>query len=97
VVGPVPASVYAAIRASGPCVYCGGAAGTADHVRPLSRGGAEHESNLVPACGPCNAAKSDSLLTEWRRADLVARAVACSPAVAAEWARLTGEAAGRGH
>ena len=88
IAGPVPVEVYAAIRASGPCVYCGGVAAMVDHVRPLSRGGWEHESNLVPACGPCNCGKRSSLLTEWRP-DRVAHAVACSLVVAAEWVRLT--------
>lgn len=86
--GPVPAEVYAAIRASGPCVYCGDQAAHVDHVRPLARGGWEHESNLVPACRPCNSSKGDKLLTEWRP-DRVTHGVACSFVVAAEWARLT--------
>ena len=82
VVGPVPPEVYEAIRASGPCVYCGQPATTVDHVRPLARGGWEHEANLVPACGSCNYSKCARLLTEWRP-DRVAHAVACSPVVAA--------------
>ena len=89
--GPVPVKVYAAIRESGPCVYCDNPAKHVDHVRPLSRGGWEHESNLVPACGSCNSSKSDRLLTEWRP-DRVAHGVSCSPIVAAEWARLELEA-----
>lgn len=88
VAGPVSIEVYSAIRKSGPCVYCGKKAAAIDHVRPLSRGGAEHESNLVPACGYCNSSKRDKLLTEWRPGR-VARAVTCSPIVAAEWRRLT--------
>jgi 5-methylcytosine-specific restriction endonuclease McrA len=82
--------VYAAIRESGPCVYCGAPAEHVDHVWPLSRGGWERESNLVPACKPCNSGKKDRLLTEWRPGR-VAHGVACSPIVAAEWARLTGD------
>ena len=89
IAGPVPARVYLAIRASGPCVYCGQAAETVDHVRPLARGGAEHESNLVPACAPCNFSKGGQLLTRWRHADRVAHGVEHSPKVAAEYARLT--------
>jgi 5-methylcytosine-specific restriction endonuclease McrA len=88
IAGPVPAEVYAAVRTSGPCVYCAGTADAVDHVWPLARGGPEHESNLVPACTPCNSSKHDRLLTEWRP-DRVARAVACSSTVAAEWARLS--------
>jgi len=86
VVGPVPAPVYAAILASGPCVYCGAPAAHVDHVRPLSRGGAEHPDNLAPACEWCNLSKKDRLLIEWRP-DRVAYGVAHHPAVAAELAR----------
>ena len=92
VVGPVPAEVYAAILASGPCVYCGALATTIDHIRPLARGGHEVEANLVPACRSCNSSKSDRLLTEWRP-DRVARAVAVSPLVQAEYERQATEVA----
>jgi 5-methylcytosine-specific restriction endonuclease McrA len=88
VAGPVPPEVYEAIRASGPCVYCGQQAATVDHVRPLSRGGWERESNLVPACGPCNFSKCAKLLTDWRP-ERVAYGIAHSPKVAAEYERLT--------
>ena len=83
----VPPEVYAAIRASGPCVYCGNQATDVDHVQPLALGGRAHESNLVPACRSCNASKGPRPLTEWRRADRVAHGVAHSPKVAAAWAR----------
>ena len=86
--GPISAAVYAAVLASGPCVYCGAVAATVDHVRPLARGGAEAADNLAPACHSCNASKCDRLLTEWRRAELVACAVSVSSVVAAEWQRL---------
>lgn len=38
------------------CAYCGqaGEGLTPDHVIPLSRGGNNSLSNIVPACGPCN-------------------------------------------
>ena len=81
VAGPIPRSTYAKIRMSGPCVYCGGTATTIDHVRPLSRGGAEHEDNLVPACGPCNFSKGTRLLGEWDPVR-VAYGIAHSPKVA---------------
>lgn len=93
VAGPVPLKVYEAIMASGPCVYCGGAATTVDHVRPLAQGGWEHESNLVPACGPCNFSKGPRLLTEWRLPDRVIYGIEHSPKVAAEYERLIEEAA----
>lgn len=88
IAGPVPAEVYAAIRASGPCVYCGKSASTVDHVVPLVRGGAEHEDNLVPACGGrCNQSKGTKFLTEWRHRDRVAHAVEVSTKVAAAYRR----------
>jgi 5-methylcytosine-specific restriction endonuclease McrA len=36
------------------CSYCGGPAGTLDHIVPLSRGGVHHWSNLAAACSSCN-------------------------------------------
>jgi 5-methylcytosine-specific restriction endonuclease McrA len=86
--GPVPQATYAAVLASGPCVYCGGPAKHVDHVRPLSRGGAEHETNLVPACDPCNRTKAARLLSGWNP-DRVEHGIQHSPVVAAEWLRLT--------
>jgi 5-methylcytosine-specific restriction endonuclease McrA len=49
------------------CAYCE-APGPLhmDHVIPLSRGGRHAIGNVVPACPPCNLAKSSSLLIEWR-------------------------------
>jgi hypothetical protein len=69
-------------------VYCGEKATTVDHVRPLARGGWEHESNLVPACTFCNCSKNDSLLTTWRLSGRVAYGVTHSPKVEGEYARL---------
>lgn len=37
-----------------------------DHVIPLSKGGIHGPSNLVIACGQCNASKSDKFLSIWR-------------------------------
>jgi hypothetical protein len=89
--GPVSREVYQAIARSGPCVYCGERAGTVDHVRPLTRGGDEHPSNLVPCCASCNFSKRSRLLTEWDPAR-VAHAAERSPLVAAELARLLADA-----
>ncbi|MFC9553800.1 HNH endonuclease [Rhodococcus sp. NPDC056960] len=86
--GPVPAEMYTAIRNSGPCVYCGGQSAAVDHVRPLTKGGWEHEDNLVPACKPCNSSKGAKLLTEWNP-HRVAHAITLSSKVAVEYARLT--------
>jgi HNH endonuclease len=91
VAGPLPKEVYTAVRASGPCVYCGTRATTVDHIRPLTRGGHEAEYNLAPACAPCNKSKGRKLLTEWDAAR-VAHAAARSPMVAAELKRLTDDA-----
>lgn len=86
VAGPVPASAYREIIASGLCVYCGAPAEHVDHIRPLARGGFEIESNLVAACSACNLSKGAKLLTEWSP-DRVAYAVSISPLVAAEYER----------
>lgn len=47
------------------CCYCGcdvtKKTATLDHVVPLSRGGKTHWENIVTACGPCNAAKGNSM------------------------------------
>ncbi len=48
------------------CAYCGdGGPLEQDHVVPLSRGGPYTRENIVPACQPCNASKSNKLLQEW--------------------------------
>lgn len=49
------------------CRYCGVVSAVAllavDHVIPVSRGGTDDDDNLVAACIPCNAGKSDKPLT----------------------------------
>lgn len=91
-VPPSPASLYAAVVASGPCAYCNAPATAADHVRPLADGGADNVTNLAPACGPCNQSKADKVLSRWDPAR-VAHGVRHSATVAVEWARLTGQPA----
>ncbi|WP_405560641.1 HNH endonuclease [Streptomyces sp. NBC_01180] len=65
----IPRSVYdrAAIfaRWDNQCCYCDAPASELDHVLALSRGGADEESNLVPACRQCNADKAAQTLAEW--------------------------------
>jgi len=39
------------------CRYCGAPANHADHIVPVARGGATHESNLAAACQTCNLGK----------------------------------------
>ena len=57
------------------CFYCQGlmtgnigkpSKCTVDHREPLSRGGADHESNWVLACLSCNGAKADMTEAEFR-------------------------------
>lgn len=50
------------------CAYCGQKPDgqlDPDHVVPLSRGGINSTTNLLPACRSCNADKRDLLLHEW--------------------------------
>ncbi|MFJ6784621.1 HNH endonuclease [Streptomyces yangpuensis] len=54
----------------GYCTYCssdGTRAEVVDHVEPLEWGGANHITNLVPACRSCNASKRDRTPLQWRR------------------------------
>lgn len=73
---------------SGTCVYCGDPASHADHIRPLSRGGWNHELNLVAACEVCNShLKRSQLLVEWMRTcpAHVLRGALTSPSVLQEF------------
>ena len=56
--------IYLAI---GGCAYCGEQTDDMqpDHVIPLSRGGSNSITNIVPSCGLCNADKRDLYLHEW--------------------------------
>ncbi|WP_179814721.1 HNH endonuclease [Allostreptomyces psammosilenae] len=47
------------------CAYCGDMAKHLDHVMPLSKGGADVESNILPACQRCNLSKGAKTLAEW--------------------------------
>jgi 5-methylcytosine-specific restriction endonuclease McrA len=51
------------------CRYCGRYADTVDHVVPVSKGGTEDLSNLVPCCRACNYSKQDKSLEEWAGTD----------------------------
>lgn len=52
------------------CYYCQKALKkedvTMDHVVPLLRGGRSTKGNVVMACKPCNNAKKDQLVMDWR-------------------------------
>jgi 5-methylcytosine-specific restriction endonuclease McrA len=51
------------------CAYCGGdgAALQKDTMLPISRGGRYTLTNVVPACGSCNASKGNIEVTTWLR------------------------------
>ena len=53
----------------GGCAYCGATsvALQRDCVLPISRGGRYTLDNVVPACGSCNASKSNGEVTSWLR------------------------------
>ncbi|NBW18808.1 MAG: HNH endonuclease, partial [Caulobacteraceae bacterium] len=40
------------------CHWCGAPAQVADHLLPLSQGGTNEATNLVPACYRCNNARA---------------------------------------
>jgi len=48
------------------CRYCSAMPGSdfleVDHLIPRSKGGGDHESNLVAACRTCNSRKSDTIV-----------------------------------
>ena len=48
------------------CAYCGNGNNiTLDHVVPISRGGTNRRSNIVPACSSCNSGKRDRNVFAW--------------------------------
>jgi 5-methylcytosine-specific restriction endonuclease McrA len=53
----------------GACAYCGATDRPLqrDCVQPIARGGRYTIDNVVPACGSCNASKSNSEVTSWMR------------------------------
>lgn len=55
-----------------------------DHVVPLSRGGSNSITNILPSCRTCNSDKRDLLLTEWS----VDRARRGLPMVTTSWAAM---------
>jgi 5-methylcytosine-specific restriction endonuclease McrA len=44
------------------CHYCGLPATTADHIQPVSKGGTNELSNLLPACHKCNSTRQNRTL-----------------------------------
>lgn len=53
----------------GGCAYCGtsDSALQKDCMLPISRGGRYTATNVVPACGSCNASKCNIEVTTWMR------------------------------
>lgn len=66
------------------CAYCGSKPERLDpdHVVPLSRGGSNTLTNLLPACLFCNSDKGTHILADWARS----RAARGLPAVHTNWA-----------
>lgn len=61
---------WAALQAAwAGCAYCGASdsALQRDCVLPISRGGRYTLTNVVPACGSCNASKCNDEVTAWLR------------------------------
>lgn len=54
----------------GCCAHCGAKVGlkalTRDHLLPLSRGGVDTASNVVPSCRGCNRAHGTQFMCEWK-------------------------------
>jgi 5-methylcytosine-specific restriction endonuclease McrA len=61
------------------CFYCGVVTTseegkrklTRDHLIPLSKGGTDDISNVVPSCKSCNGSKGDKTLEEWKRVTVI--------------------------
>ena len=54
------------------CCYCGhsveeGAQLTLDHLKPYSKGGSNHETNLVTCCHKCNASRGNRSYTAFTK------------------------------
>jgi 5-methylcytosine-specific restriction endonuclease McrA len=47
------------------CCYCDAPATDVEHIKPISRGGADALHNLTVACSSCNGSKGAKTLAEW--------------------------------
>lgn len=76
-VGRLPWHIWSGIRDSvfkrdsRTCRYCGATDVPleCDHIVPITRRGSNDLENLAAACVPCNRAKRDKLLSEWKFVD----------------------------
>ena len=50
---------------AGKCAYCGGPFEHLDHFVPLSLGGTDEASNLLPSCASCNLRKNAKAPSAW--------------------------------
>lgn len=50
------------------CAYCGSEAGPfhIDHIKPVCKGGQDHDLNLTVACWQCNLSKGGKTLSDWK-------------------------------
>ena len=48
------------------CHYCNAPANEADHIIPVSFGGTNEVSNLLPACKKCNSGRQNKTLVRLR-------------------------------
>lgn len=53
---------YIRVLVGDPCSYCGGEAGSIDHIVPLAADGGNEWSNLTAACVRCNSSKNSRSL-----------------------------------
>jgi 5-methylcytosine-specific restriction endonuclease McrA len=79
----------------GGCAYCGVTDRPLqrDCVQPIARGGRYTLDNIVPACGPCNASKSNDEATSWMRRKKLDERAFLTRLVAVRAALLESEAA----
>jgi 5-methylcytosine-specific restriction endonuclease McrA len=65
------------------CAYCGtgvedGAQLTLDHIRPWSKGGCNHATNLVTSCKTCNSSRGNRPVTDFAAPSRLAEIKACT-------------------
>ena len=61
------------------CAYCGQPGNQIDHVIPISKGGEDHETNMVVACATCNASKKNQDAQKFQEKKYAKRFLAANP------------------